>query len=322
MVSLKKKTKHIPGKITLRDFHSKKDKILIWNKLGGLGDIFIQRMLFKDIQSYFPDCELIFACPPEFMDAAKSHKFISKILNSKEIDINDYGFYCDTCVSIVHRYEQTYGSKKNRSDIWAEMFGVTLTEHEMYLDLDNEKKNLAKKELEQITGKKINIAFCPVSRMLTKTLLPWQIEEIVNFVKQYNYGIVGLHKTEIQKLTELNIHTIYNKSVEQWMYYIAAADYVISVDSAALHLAGGLKKPVVGIFTFADGKIYGKYYPTMTLVQLHKDDGDWDCGPCYTFEKCPKCTSTIKPCLTELTAERIQQGIKKCLNLEKIFPGA
>jgi hypothetical protein len=76
------------------------------------------------------------------------------------------------------------------------------------------------------------------------------------------------------------------------------------------------------IFTFADGKIYGKYYPTMTLVQLHKDDGDWDCGPCYTFEKCPKCTSTIKPCLTELTAERIQQGIKKCLNLEKIFPGA
>jgi len=45
-------------------------------------------------------------------------------------------------------------------------------------------------------------------------------------------------------------------------------------------LAGGLGKPLCGIFTFADGKIYGKHYD-FVLVQKHRDNGNWNCGSCF-----------------------------------------
>ena len=96
------------------------------------------------------------------------------------------------------------------------------------------------------------------------------------------------------------------------LYFIAASDCVISVDSASFHIAGGLKKPLLGIFTFANGKTYGKYYD-FVLVQKHFEDGNWDCGPCYNYRSCPKTSCDLKPCLTELTCDQISIGIEELL---------
>jgi ADP-heptose:LPS heptosyltransferase len=93
---------------------------------------------------------------------------------------------------------------------------------------------------------------------------------------------------------------------------MSLADYVISVDTSAFHLAGGLKKPLMGIFTFADGKVYGKYF-NFVLVQKHRDNGNWDCGPCYNFSICPKSPLKVKPCLTELKYDDFMIGIQKLL---------
>jgi hypothetical protein len=100
-------------------------------------------------------------------------------------------------------------------------------------------------------------------------------------------------------------------SYYDFIHMVAAADYIISVDTAAFHLAGGLKKKLMGIFTYADGKAYGKHF-NFTLVQKHRDHGNWDCGPCFTFAMCPKSIANLKPCLLELTKDEFIQGIK-CL---------
>ena len=64
-----------------------------------------------------------------------------------------------------------------------------------------------------------------------------------------------------------------------------------------------MRKPLVGIFTFADGKVYGKHFDFF-LVQRHRDDDPtWTCGPCYNWGMCPKTKRSPKPCLTELTAD-------------------
>ena len=152
------------------------------------------------------------------------------------------------------------------------------------------------------------VALAPVSKMQTKTLLPEQLKAVIEATRDCN--VFGLHTTEIKGLKELGLPTVSNISLDDWMYYIAAADYVISVDTAAFHMAGGLKKPLVGIFTFADGKAYGKYFDFI-LVQKHRDNGNWDCGPCYKVGNCPKCSKGPKPCLTELKPEEISDGIRK-----------
>ena len=144
--------------------------------------------------------------------------------------------------------------------------------------------------------------------MLTKTLMKNQLEWIAEATKHCT--LVGIHSREIKELTDLGLKTIHGISIPEWIATIDAADYVISVDSAAFHAAGGLKKPLTGVFTFADGKVYGKYFDFI-LIQKHRDDGNWDCGPCFKFGDCPKCRTQPKPCLTELTKNDFVDGVEK-----------
>lgn len=341
-----------PKPLGLRDFYNKRNRILIWHDKGGLGDVLMQRMMFEDFKTLCPDADLIFACLPEYMDAARDHPCISEVIDSRNVNINEYCVHYNTCVTIADRYENNNAPfcVEHRSDIWAKYCGVELARHDMCFRLSRQNVENCKNALRRlprrniplsdnclplktndggIDGSRTNgivestgetkgkdttnktkvpiVLFAPVSKMAVKTLLPWQIEAVIEATKDYH--LVGLHNREVNELTRLGIPGVYNANIKDWMCYIAAADYVISVDTATFHMAGGLKKPLVGIFTFADGKAYGKYFD-FVLVQKHRDNGNWDCGPCFKFGDCPKCNKTPKPCLTELSKEEIQAGIK------------
>jgi hypothetical protein len=110
----------------------------------------------------------------------------------------------------------------------------------------------------------------------------------------------------------MNVPQILNIHPSIWMALTKISDYVISVDTSTFHLAGGLGKKLVGIFTFTDGEIYGKYYDFI-LVQKHRSNGDWDCGPCFNNHACPKSSDIHKPCLTELSSDDIIDGFTKLL---------
>lgn len=266
----------------------------------------MQRMMLEDFKDLVPDAEIIFACLPEYLTAAEDHPCISKTIDSRTVNPNDYISCYNTCVTIADRYENNHApSLEHRSDIWAKFCGVTLTRHEMCFRLDPMLVDRCRSNL-QGKSKKRTILFSPVSKMAAKTLLPHQIKAVVDATQDYN--LLGIHNKEVPELNKLGIPVITGASLKEWMCYIAAADYVISVDSAAFHMAGGLKKPLMGIFTFADGKAYGKYFD-FVLVQKHRNNGNWDCGPCFKYANCPKCKTTPKPCLTELTKEEIQHGI-------------
>jgi hypothetical protein len=153
-----------------------------------------------------------------------------------------------------------------------------------------------------------SVLFAPVSAVRTKTLMPSQISEVVEATRCAN--LVGSHSRPVKELDSAGVPGVYGCNLRKWMHFIAAADYVISVDSAAFHVAGGLRKPLVGIFTFANGKTYGKHYDFL-LVQRHFDDGDWECGPCYDYKSCSRTRDDLKPCLTTLTDGRISQVVRQ-----------
>lgn len=119
-------------------------------------------------------------------------------------------------------------------------------------------------------------------------------------------------------LNELGVKVLTDLSGHEWLSYIHVTDYIVTADTSVFHYAGGIKKPMVGIFTHVDGKFRGKYFD-FTLVQKHRDNGNWPCGPCYNYSNCthPNCTDKSyfipKPCLTELTVDEITEGIDKML---------
>ena len=310
------------GKLSLKRFATLRNQVLFNHGVGGLGDVLIHRMLFETVKKQHPELSISFACLPEYFGAVEDHPHIDNLIDQHNLDTEEHLAVFNTGIAVSNRYENKYGvdCKYNRADIWSKSCGFDLDSHEMLFQLDQNLLQSCRKELLSLCKQPDGpvILFCPVSKVTTKTLLPTQIKWVVEACQGQN--LICINNQPVRTADKLGLPGIYQRSLKEWIHFVAAADYVISVDSATFHLAGGLKKPLLGIFTFANGKTYGQHYD-FVLLQKHRDDG-WDCGPCYNYKACSKTKGEIKPCLSELTKNDFQQAVdallKKKLNLPVI----
>lgn len=301
------KPEKIQRVLTLREFYEARNKVLVFRNTGGLGDIFMHRMMFEDFHRVMPDVEVHFACPPQYFPAVVDHPYVAKVVNSFEVQRRDYIVHYNTTTA-CGRYEMKMApfSGLHRADIWAEQCGLILSNHNMHIRLTDEEKQRGKNLIEQHRDRPgPAVCIAPVSAMENKNLLPHQLMGVVEGLRERGCYVFGLHNHPLYTLIKNKVPSISGTSIRDWMGILNQTDYVISVDTAAFHCAGGMGKPLVGIFTFADGKVYGKYFDFF-LVQRHRDDDPcWNCGPCYNWGNCPKTKSNPKPCLTEITPEMI-----------------
>lgn len=289
------------------------NKVLIMRKIGGLGDILMHRMMFEDFHLLAPECKIYFACPTQFHAVVRDHPFLTDVLDWEQVNLDDFAVVYDTS-SACSRYEVAMApySGLNRSDIWAEHCGVTLTQHNMYISINEDLLIEARLRVAKLNKeKRPTVLFAPVSAMKNKNLLFTQIEATVQALRERGLFVYTTHSGPIKELDRLNVPVL-SGNLTQWMANVAVADYVVCVDTSVFHLAGGLGKPLVGIFAFTDGYVYGFWY-NFILVQKHRNDGNWPCGPCYDWTRCPKTKQNPKPCITELSNEQIIQGIDKML---------
>ncbi|MCK9459695.1 MAG: hypothetical protein M0R80_08655 [Proteobacteria bacterium] len=299
--------------LSLRDFYDRKDKILILRAAGGLGDILMHRMMFEDFKKIDPNIKITLAVPPRYFDALKDHPYIDELVDNNKVDISQFNVSYNTTSACV-RYEMSMAplSGLHRSDIWANHCGVELTEHNMHINIDPVGLKYGQDLVRDFRKTGPVVLLCPVSAMQMKNLTDQQMEGVVTALRSRNCCVIASHITTIPQLQKMDVPTITetNGNVHKLFGLVNAVDYVISVDTSHFHLSGGLQKPMLGIFTFADGKVYGKYYKH-ELVQKHRDNGNWDCGPCYNYPICPKSNIMFKPCLTEITVNMIVDGIDR-----------
>ncbi len=314
VLNLKKRTRR--SSLPLEKYYHKRNKILILRRSGGLGDILMHRMLFEDFKKIDPEFEITFACPAKYHCVVEDHPYIDRLERDDEVNPKDYVIYYDTSTACIqYEIKKSPFSGKHRSDIWAEdACGVNLTSHEMHFNLDKETIEKGKNELKRIRylekASGPSVIVCPTSAISQKDLTIQQLKWIVKKLRNEGCHVDFLHTAPVTGAEDLSVSTLYGYKIKESMALINAADYIISVDTAGFHLAGGMKKPLMGIFSFTDGKVYGKYYD-FVLVQKHRDDGNWDCGPCYNWINCPVSKEKIKPCLTEITQKMINKGIDK-----------
>jgi ADP-heptose:LPS heptosyltransferase len=164
------------------------------------------------------------------------------------------------------------------------------------------------------------VLFCPKAHDVQRSLTQQQTAAMVEMLRRKGLFVFSTYPSELLTLKKLGVPTITSGSLEDWMSYIHAADYVVTVDTGTFHYAGGIGKPMTGIFTHVDGKLRGKYYD-FVLIQKHRDNKNWPCGPCYTFINCthknckdPNSLTELRPCLTELTVKEMEEGINKMLS--------
>lgn len=284
------------------------------------------RMIFDGFKRVMPDAEITFACPKSYHNILEDHPSIDKVIDSEYVDKSEYMVSYDISDCCIRHECKTYPyADKHRSDIWAEHCGVKLTSHDMHVpfiskEMINWGRGVVEKERnknrEYHSPRSPNIMFCPFAYDKLRTLLPEQIIGITEYFRKNRFFIYSSNTEKCSLMEELKIPTLVDYSTHEWLSFIHAADYVVTVDSAAFHYAGAISKPLTGIFTHVDGKFRGQYCDFI-LVQKHRDNGNWPCGPCYDYSKCshPNCKSndyfTPKPCITELTVKEIVQGIEK-----------
>ena len=302
MLQLVKKKPKKP--VSLKQHAFRRNNILLKRRCGGFGDILMHRMIFEDAKIQYPELNFCFSCPYPFSEFIKNHPFAQSI-NMNEIEDSDYGIiYDDTTVCRVHEAKHGADNQMHRSDIWSNYMGINLVNHKMHLHSN-------KLNLNHINPQnKIKILLATQSTNdefgISKSLTSSQIENLVNSLKD-EFFLFTVHHERQEIYDQLNVVQFAGVDCQNWINLVETADIIISVDTATFHLAGGLNKPLVGIFSFTNGKVYGKYY-NFTLVQKHRDDGNWDCGPCFNLTFCHKCNNFPKPCITELKNEDILNG--------------
>lgn len=300
--------------LSIKEFNDRRNRVLIVRGSGGLGDILMHRMIFEDIKLLLPDAHITFAIPTSYFAAVEDHPFIDAIVDYNTVEVKDFLISYNTTTA-CGRYENRIAplADKHRSDIWAEHCGIKLTRHNMHIKLSDAEVKYGHDLLKRFNkdGKKVFV-FSPVSAMPGKNLDSVQVNGVISELEKLGYCVLLLHSNPLTA----NAPTLTGQTVRQWMSIISAADYVISVDTSAFHFAGGIGKPLVGIFSWADGTVYGKYFD-FTLVQKHRSyTSGWDCGPCFNWWKCLKCPNgqqPRKPCITEITVEDVMIGVNKML---------
>lgn len=335
ILGLKKKQK--PPENSLRNFHSKRNKVLIIRNARGIGDILSARMLFKNFKDLNPKIHLTFACFEDYIQLVQGHPHIDEVVSIDRINKTDYMASYDISDCCI-KYESREMSKnvKHRAEIWADHCGISIKDTNMFLPfIDKEKMldgNLAVKQLRDTSQIKYNktgpsVLFSPLAYEKLRSLSNELMADTVNFLRSKGLFVYSTHTAPVEVLQQLEVPILTGKSLADWMSYIHAADYVVTVDTSNFHYAGAIGKPLTGIFTHVDGKLRGKFYD-FVLVQKHRDNGDWPCGgPCYNYLYCshPKCDAQVvgpnnlrtplglRPCVTELTADEIRVGVEKML---------
>lgn len=302
--------------VSLSNYYNKRNKIIIVRETGGVGDILMHRMIFQNIKDLIPESHLTFSCPKIYYPLVQDNPYLDDFVDKNYFNAADYAVYYNT-TSACTRYESSIAPKSNlhRSDIWALRCGIKLIKHDMNFILTNEEQEEANKELNNLRNRDGKIVLIsPTSAMIVKNLLDSQLSCLIEEIINKKMCPIGIHIKNIPIFEKYNVPQILNINFRKWLAIINKVDYVISVDTGTFHAAGGLKKPLMGIFTFADGLVYGKYYDFI-LVQKHRNyDKDWSCGPCYLWGNCSKSKTVPKPCLTEITNNMILEGLEKLIN--------
>lgn len=291
--------------MTILDFYNKRNKILVQRNCGGLGDILIHRMMFEDFKNLMPEAEIHFACPAAYHEAVSDHPFIDKVLDCNIVKMHDYIIHYNTSTA-CGRWEMAMApmSGKHRSDIWANHCGVDLKCHNMNFRFTEEEKreglDIIEKHRDR-SGKTVLLA--PISAMHNKNMTDELMASVARGLQERGLYVCGIHGSPIYGLLRNDIPTIHGIKIRKMLSVINQADYIVSVDTAHFHAAGGMGKPVVGMFTFVNGQTYSMHYPKVELVQ----------GPCplmysgcYDWGKCPKIKESPKvPCCSGITSNSV-----------------
>ena len=274
------------------------EKFLILRKYGGLGDILIASMMFSDLKEQYPDIHVTFAPPKQYHDlflhsglsllpyekvfsghgwsnraempeTLRTSYDLSSGVNPdvlKEFDlIEDISIPCHVWENFFVRYGGVNNGGngllwRNRLDMWSQWFGLKVKRAETCINIMPDELEKGRQIIRRYAkSSKPALIFSPIAANVTKSY-GWY-KELTELLKK-DWNVILLHAKQLGYEK-----TLAGLSYREMGMVCAAADLILSVDTATFHWGGILKRPTVGIFNVNDGETYARYYPSAVIVQ-------------------------------------------------------
>ncbi len=263
------------------------ERLLVVRKYGGLGDILISSMLFPMLADQYPAIHVNYACPrvyhPLFagsgLDLLPYESVWSgtdrcsyrdsvrpEILNGFDL-IEDISIPCHVWENFFVAYGGIDGDGhglrwRNRLDMWARWFGLRMVDARTNIVITEAEQAVARRLLAQTVGSDRPICLlAPFAANRTKSY-PW-FERLALRLTAAGFAVALLHHQQVP----VGPPTLAGLDLRMMGAVCAAADLIVSVDTAAFHWGGILQRPTVGVFNINDGATYCRYYPTARPVQ-------------------------------------------------------
>jgi len=202
----------------------------------------------------------------------------------------------------------------NRTDALFEFVGI---------DLEKAKKpQLVLSEDELPFGKKIiskdrpNVAIAPVAVYNSRSYTKLNLERLIELLNEGGYQPILIHD-RIIRIKGDAVNLTGKTNIRELMSVISAADVVITVDTAALHIAGALDTPVVLLASTKPPRWLLKYYQGTSVMP------DIDCFPCleeYPRELCQtiddlkgSLAGLSVPCMQKIQPEKVVEKTMEIL---------
>jgi ADP-heptose:LPS heptosyltransferase len=304
-------------------------------RMGGIGDLILLSSSLKAYKEVHPDEKLIFATSPQHIDVLKDVPFLDKIIPIPDSYKSSFYKVIDLRYKIESPevggiLDSEIYKTVSRSDVFDRLMGLENAKKDFYVNVDEEKVKEVKKAI-GYSKKYRYIGIQVTCTSNTRTIPPEYVPEIVKqFRKVKDLKIVvfgneefwhgrrmgkeNFEKKKIGKVRTVNLMGETNQA--EMIALCSIMDYIISPDSAAVHIAGALRKKCLGLFGNMDPYLRIYYYPTVKALY---PKNELPCVPCYDFcnpcEYYKKLSTPNQPiggeCMRKLTPERIFQEAKE-----------
>ena len=289
------------------------EKLLILLEHAGIGDHLIASLLFPAIQEQYPHVHVTYACPRRFHDlfAGSGLSLLSHDVPVQPAWLEVYHLIEDINVP-CHAWERFFvahggtngtggnGLKwRNRLDIFSRWFGLRVSTPQTCIRIREEERAEARRILSRTgVGRKPVCLLAPFSASPAKCY-PW-FSALATGLTAKGWAVRLLHPQRVPA----PVPTLAGLSIRQMGAVCSVADLIVSVDSAAFHWGGILRRPTVGIFNSNEGVAYCRYYPTASPVQTCSTPCIHNIRWGTDFTSCPRLTADRLPTVPRIPLSR------------------
>lgn len=305
--------------LPLNEYLDPAKTILVVRRLGGIGDIFMTRPIFRAIKEKNPSVEIHYALPSHLIPLVADCEYIDAILPFEELydtSIKAYRWHGDiTRACIEHEIRFRGRVHVQRTDIWAEHLGIEVLNHAERFRFTHEEIQLAEQALKNLMGTLDNLFFvAPYSADPRRNLTEEQARAGIAWAEKKGMKPVIVHGAELPEYADLP--QFYGHSLRVWMAAATKAKIALTTDTGAMHLFGYLRVPTAAMHCFTSGQVVPKYYPTVIPFQLHRDNEQhaMACVPCYDWGSCPylkKDGNPILKCVRDIPDHLIIKALEE-----------